>query len=227
MSNPIETIKGTIVEYDETGKMMIQAQYDNVDMYIKRGYHDVEITLIDSRPLSDKQRKMCWALLGEIAEWQGQDRATTKTERTLDFAINELEQNGDKLLSLSKSPMSIVAAFQRYLISFVIRNDIPTKLPLYEYVDDINDYVYQCLINKKCAVCGRPAELHHVDRVGMGQDREEIAHEGMEAMSLCRIHHTEAHSLPDKEFFVKYHFDGGIQLDKTLCKIYKLKVQKP
>ena len=32
--------------------------------------------------------------------------------------------------------------------------------------------------------------------------------------------------MPDAEFFEKYHLDGGIVLDKTLCRIYKLKHRK-
>ena len=70
------------------------------------------------------------------------------------------------------------------------------------------------------------AELHHVDRVGMGRDRTDILHEGMEALPLCREHHAEAHTMPDAEFFEKYHLDGGVVLDKTLCRIYKLKHRK-
>lgn len=225
--NPVETIKGKITGWDESGRMSITAQYDNVELYMRRGYKDVEITLIDARPLSDKQRRMCYALLREIADWQGQDIETTKTERKLDFTINELERNGDKLLSFANAPVSVVRAFQRYLVEFIIVNDIPTKIPLWKYVDDIGDYVYRCLINKKCAVCGKYADLHHIDRVGIGRDREEIIHEGMEAMSLCRVHHTEAHTMGDTEFFKLYHFDGGIKIDRTICKIYNLKIQKP
>lgn len=223
--NPIETIKGKITGWDESGRMTIIAQYDNVGLYLKRGYEDVEITLLDARPLSDKQRRMCYALLREIADWQGQDIETTKTERKLDFTINELERNGDRLLSFANAPMSVVAAFQEYLVQFVLVHDIPTKLPLYEYVSDIGHYIHHCLINKKCAVCGKYADLHHIDRVGMGNDREEIIHEGMEAISLCRAHHTEAHN-DEREFMELHHFDGGVVLDKTLCKIYGLRSKK-
>ena len=94
------------------------------------------------------------------------------------------------------------------------------------YVDDIQDYVYSCLVNKKCAVCGKPADLHHIDHVGTGRDRDEIIHEGMEAMPLCREHYTEAHTIGQKTFEDKYHFDGGIILDKTLCRIYGLKARR-
>ena len=91
------------------------------------------------------------------------------------------------------------------------------------YVDDIGDYVYSCLINRKCAICGRKAELHHVERVGMGRNRDDIIHDGMECLPLCREHHAEAHTMPDDAFFDRYHLEGGIKLDKTLCKIYGLK----
>jgi hypothetical protein len=89
-------------------------------------------------------------------------------------------------------------------------------------VDDIADYVYSCLVNKKCCVCGLHTELHHVDRVGMGRDRTEILHEGMRALPLCREHHREAHDMGEDAFQARYHLSDGIELDKTLCRIYKL-----
>jgi hypothetical protein len=86
-------------------------------------------------------------------------------------------------------------------------------------VDDIQDYVYQCLINKKCAVCGKRADLHHIDAVGMGNDRTEVSHLGREVMSLCRVHHTEMHTIGKADFFQKYHFNSGVLADKTILKI--------
>lgn len=43
---------------------------------------------------------------------------------------------------------------------------------------------------------------------------------------LCREHHTEAHTMSDREFFGRYHLPGGIVLDKTLCRIWHLKAKK-
>jgi hypothetical protein len=229
--NPIERISGKIVDITPNGELTIKAHYDNFDMLVKRKYTDVEIELIDARPLSDKQRRMCWALINEIAEWQGQSKSQTQRDlvneaRKVDFMISELDGNADKLFSLSNAPMSVVAAYQKYLIHFILANDIPTQFPLYKYADDIDDYIYYCLINKRCAVCGCNAELHHIDRVGLGRDRHDIVHEGMECISLCREHHTEIHTKGEKAFFELYHFNGGIELDKTLCRIYKVKAKK-
>jgi len=59
----------------------------------------------------------------------------------------------------------------------------------------------------------------------MGRDREEIIHEGMRVLPLCREHHAEAHQTGQESFNSKWHIESGIVLDKTLCRIYKLKAR--
>lgn len=227
MKTPVDVVKGKIVSVDEHGNVVIHAHYDDWRTLTRRKYGECYVEMIDSRPVSEKQRRMCWALLGEIAEWQGQSRSAAAKDmanlaRKVDFLINELGENAERLFSLSNAPMSLVCAYQRYLVRFVVENDIPTAFPLLQYVDDVTDYVYACLISKKCCVCGRGAELHHVERVGMGRSRKEICHLGMEALPLCRGHHQEAHGMPDGEFFEKYHLAGGIEIDRTIGRIYRL-----
>lgn len=227
MRSPSDIITGEIVNYDERrGVLTICAPYSDYPTLAKREYKHVKVQLIDGRPLSSKQRRSCYAMITEIADYMGEEKAEAKDFLKQRFMAAELEELGDAIFSLSDAPMSLVAAFQRFLARFIVRHDIPTKKPMLDYVDDIGDYIYSCLINKKCAICGRHADLHHVERVGMGRNREEIIHEGMECLPLCREHHTEAHTMPDAEFFEKHHLDGGIKLDKTLCRIYGLKVKK-
>lgn len=226
MKSPIDTVKGRIVDVKENGEITIVAHYDDWFTLTKRGYRECYVEMIDSRPLSDKQRRSCYAMIREIADWMGESKAEAKELLKVEFWTAELWQTADSLFSLSNAPMSVVAAFQRWLARFIVSHDIPTKKSLLSYVDDISDYVYSCLINRKCAICGRKADLHHVDRVGMGRDRTEIVHEGMEVLPLCREHHTQAHSMPDAEFYALHHLDGGIKLDKTLCKIYGLNRRK-
>lgn len=224
MRSPSDIITGEIVNYDERrGVLTICAPYSDYPTLAKREYKTVKVQLIDGRPLSSKQRRSCYAMITEIADYMGEEKAEAKDFLKQRFMAAELEELGDAIFSLSGAPMSLVAAFQRFLARFIVRHDIPTRKPMLDYVDDIGDYIYSCLINKKCAICGRHADLHHVERVGMGRNREEIIHEGMECLPLCREHHTEAHTMPDAEFFERYHIDGGIKLDRTLCRIYKLK----
>lgn len=227
MKSPIDTVKGSIVGYDERRQeVLIRAPYDDWRTMTRREYKSCLVQLVDSRPLSDKQRNMCYALLREIADYTGQGMDPTKEWMKIKFLVDDMEQTADKIFSLSNAPMSLVCAFQRYLIRFILDWDIPCSFPLLEYADDVQDYIYACLMNKKCCICGKHADLHHVDRVGMGRDRTDIIHEGLEVLPLCREHHTQAHTMPDAEFFERYHLPGGIVLDRTLCRIYGLKAKR-
>ena len=214
--------KGKIIDLKEDGTAIIQAQL-SLARLIHQETTECYVEPIDRRPLSDKQRRMCYALIHAISDWSGQESDYLKEYFKISFMAENVDTLADKIFSLSNAPKSLVAAFQRFLIKFIISNDVPTKRPLLEYVDDIDDYVYMCLIHKKCAVCGKKADLHHIDAVGMGNDRTEIQHEGREAISLCREHHTEYHTIGKSAFLEKYHLNGGIKIDKTILKIYGLK----
>ena len=221
-----DVVRGRVVAERPDGTVLIAAPITDRVRFDRQKVREYWVQPIDSRKLSDSQRNMCYALLGFIGEAIGISKESAKDLLKENYAYELIEDLGVKVFSLSDAPMSLAAGFQKFLVRFVIENGIQTTRPLIEYVDDVHDYVYYSLIHKKCAVCGRAAELHHVDRVGMGRDRTDILHEGMEALPLCRAHHAEAHTMPDAEFFEKYHLDGGVTLDKTLCRIYKLKHRK-
>lgn len=229
MSEVIDKIRGNIVGYDErTGEILIRAKYDNFPRMCRREYKQVDIQLIDSRPLSDKQRRSCYAMIREIADWSGDSTESMKGVLKLDFWCGELLQMADTMFSLSNAPMSIVAAFQSWLARFIVRNDIPIRAPhrMLDFVDDVEDYVYACVASKKCPICGKHADLHHVDVIGMGRDRTAIIHEGMEVLPLCREHHTEIHTIGKDSFMAKYHLNSGVIADKTICRLYGLKRRK-
>lgn len=227
MKTPVEVVKGKIVGYDhERQELLIRAPYSDWVTMTARQFKECLVQPMDSRPLSDKQRKACYALMGAIADYAGMSKDRTKELMKLKFLSENMEDMSDRIFSLSNAPMSYVCAFQRFLVQFILEWDIPTDFSLLDMVDDVGDYIYGCLVNKKCVVCGRPADLHHVERVGMGRNRDEIIHEGMEVLPLCREHHIEAHTMPDKDFFERYHLPGGIVADKTICRIYGLRRRK-
>lgn len=226
MANVIDRIKGVITGYDErTGEIIIRAKYADFATMDRRQYRIVDIQLNDSRPLSDKQRRNCYAMLREIARWSGDDERSIKEIMKIDFWCGELLQMADRMFSLSNAPMSIVAAFQSWLARFIVQNDIPTSRPMLEYVDDIPSYVYACLANKKCVICGKRADLHHWENIGMGRDRTEPIHEGVPVLPLCREHHTEVHTIGRETFKDKYHIEP-VPADRTICKLYGLKVSR-
>lgn len=216
--------KGKIIRVDDDGTAFIKTTIDPY-YYEKQGITECYIDWIDSRPLSDKQRRMVYSLINAISEWSGSSPDDIKEAFKMEFWAERVETLADKVFSLSNAPMSLVAAFQKFLIGFILENDVPLKFSLLDYVDDTKDYVYRCLINKKCCICGKRADLHHMEgsTVGMGNNRNEVSHIGRKAISICRIHHTEIHQIGEKDFMKKYHLDGGVEIDKTLAKIYGLK----
>ena len=215
-------LKGKIKEVREDGTAVIVASINTAE-FVRKNIKECYIDYIDSRPLSDKQRKMCYALIKAIADWSGSSTEDIKEAFKLEFWSEHIDTLADKIFSLANAPMSLVAEFQRFLIKFILENDVPVKRPLLEYVDDVDHYVYMCLIHKKCAICGKKADLHHVETIGMGNDRTEVQHEGREAISLCREHHIEMHTIGKQTFFEKYHLNKGVLIDKTILKIYGLR----
>ena len=152
MKTPNDVVQGTITNIDEHGNVTITAHYDDWYTLTKRQYKKCNIQMIDNRPLSDKQRKACYALIGEIADYTGDSKERMKDLLKIQFLADELQNTADSIFSLANAPMSLVCAFQRYLVDFIVGNDIPCRFPLLDYVDDISGYMYSCLINKKCCV---------------------------------------------------------------------------
>ena len=223
-----ERALGHIVDISEGGVATIKATLPNLYHAIDRKYNDVEIILPDGRRISPEQRRKCYALIGEIAEYVNGIRNAetiedTKSMMKWEFILHRMESQERQLFSLSNCDVTTARNFIDYLIEFCVKNDIPMKISPLEYCEDIAKYIIACLHSRKCAVCGNPADIYHCDgdRVGMGNNRDEVHHLGRKALPLCRVHHDEAHH-DEKGFIAKYHLQA-IELDKDLCKRLKLK----
>lgn len=200
-------LKGKLKELREDGTAVIIAQLP-VDLVVRRQVREVYIDMIDSRPLSDKQRRMCYSLQRAIADWSGSSPEEVKEAFKLEFWAERVETLADKIFSLSNAPMSLVAEYQKFLVEFIISNDVPVSFPLREYADDIQAYTYACLIHKKCAVCGRRSDLHIM---------------GDYCISLCREHKQELFDIGEDDFFDRYHLPHGVELDETAKRIYGIR----
>ena len=106
----------------------------------------------DSRARTLDQIRKAWALMGEIAEYQGQGKDDVYREQSTAFSLKHLEILQGELFHLSTATVSTARAFINLLVEIIIEYGIPTKEPLYGLCDDIERYVYACLMNKKCAV---------------------------------------------------------------------------
>ena len=224
-----EHVVGFIVDLLKDGTAVIKAKIPNIEQALRRGFLKVEIILWDGRRISPEQRRKCYALLGEIAEYtDGIRTAETVDEQKrllkMEFMLKRMEATERRMFSLADCDMSTAREFITYLIDFIIANDIPTRVPLIDNSDDIAAYMYACTMHRKCAVCGKAADIHHCEgsRIGAGVDREKVHQLGREVLPLCRVHHTELHAMPESEFITKYHLQK-VKLDEVLCKRLKFK----
>lgn len=217
---------GKVVDIDEAGVATIKATLPNLMHALDRKYDDVEIILPDGRRITPKQRRMIYALLAEVAEYINGVRTAEAVEETkdmlkLNFALERMESMERKLFSLSNVDETTATAFINFIVDFIIKHDVPTKISLLENNDDIAHYIYSCLANKKCCICGRHADLHHVQSVGSQGYRDKINHIGLDALPLCREHHISLHSMGNKEFIEKWHLKP-VKIDKKIAKLYRL-----
>lgn len=95
MKSPIDIVRGRIVDIDKHGIVTIKARYDDWPMLLKREYKECNIQMIDSRPLSDKQRRTCYKLIREISNYTGMGLDPTKEYMKLKFIAEDLQETAD------------------------------------------------------------------------------------------------------------------------------------
>ena len=183
----------------------------------------VGVELVDKRHISADQRKKAYVLISYIAAWWGYTPLEAMKEMLKLMFVGEAETLR-RSFSLSDCDLMTARLFISYLIDFCLLHGVDVGEPLYQLSEDIPRYVWACLMNKRCAVCGRKAELHHVDAVGMGRNRKEICHIGMRALPLCREHHTEIHSIGQEDFLRRYIIEP-VKIDGHIAKVYRLKAR--
>lgn len=211
--------------YDYKGGVAVKTTRPDADNLS----NDVTIVWHDGRSITPEQRRKAWALVGEISAAYGYLSAGDKEQLNADLKrqfllqrIDDLTAEAIKKFSLGDCDQTTARLYITYLIDFVVEHDIPTKEFTAELCEDVGAYVYKCAQHKRCAICRKPADLHHVDRVGMGRNRQDIIHIGMSAITLCRTHHQEAHRIGDARLLEEYHL-SPIKIDQKLAKIYGLK----
>ena len=183
---------------------------------------DVRVLWPDREEITPEQRRKIFAINGEIAAWQGDNPEHTRSALLSKFlltVIGEWQMGTISLASGNGCDKGMASRIIDFLITFCLENDVPTKQPLMELADDLGRYTYAALMNKKCLICGGKADLHHVDAIGMGFNRREKPQLGAMVMPLCRVHHTEYHSIGGTAFDAKYH-TVAVSMDERIAKKY-------
>ena len=179
------------------------------------------LELPDRYKITTPQRKKAYALLQAVCRWSGYTPLETEKTLTkrmfLDASMPTLADD----FSLADCSREVARLYITYLIDFCLLHDIPCGEPMWKLAEDIPRYVYMAAVHKRCAVCGKKAEVHHVDAVGMGRNRKEIIHLGMQILPLCRTHHMECHRIGKKDFLEKYLLEP-VKADERICRVFEL-----
>ncbi len=181
----------------------------------------------DPEAITAEQRRKIFVLCGEIAVWSGHHPEFVRKSMQSDFLRDNLEQLQLTSISLASGggcSKSTARMLIDYLICFMLAFDVPTSEPLQESADDLEQYTYACLIHKKCVICGKKADLHHVDQIGMGYNRKTKPQLEALALPLCREHHGEYHTLGCKTFTDLYHV-APVPIDRKIAETYDLTKQ--
>mgnify|MGYP002523585392 CR=1 FL=1 len=220
-----EIATGKIIGVAVEGAIDIRVPYDNWERFCKREYDEVLVEFPDMRPASNEQKAKAHILMKAISNFSGEDKEKTEFLLKNLFLDKFLTSLNKKYFSLATCDMTTAKDFISMLVDFCIEFGVPLAKPLYELCEDIERYMYQCLMHKTCLICGKHADLHHCEgsTVGMGGDRTTMIHEGLEVMPLCRDHHNECHQHGQKVFNEKYHFQNGYILTAEICKHYGLR----
>ena len=202
----VESVKE---EKDDT-RLMIRIQGKKLkDMFLDKRIKTAEIRFDDGRMISALQRKKAYATIRDISDYTGY--LPEQQKEWLKYL--HIERTGADYISLSDCTMDEARGFINTILEYAIEEGIPLSDLAINRTDDIGKYLYYCIKHKKCCICGRPGEIHHVDTIGMGNDRRKLDDSGHRKMCLCRNHHTIAHSRGMTAFEKMYHVYGIIVKD--------------
>ena len=219
-----EIVTGEIIDMEQDGGVLIRAAVPSLDRAILRDYKTCLCEFTDGRRISPEQRKKIYAIFRDISEYTGYTEVETKEVMKIQFIMNQLESICKEMFSLSNCSMTMAREFLGFLIDFCLAHNIPTRVPLVTQCEDISRYIVACLFHKKCAVCGKRADVHHLhgSRVGYGglKWREKDQH-GAKVIPLCREHHIKCHD-GEEEFLARFHLEG-VEFTREIAKVYKAK----
>ena len=179
------------------------------------------IEIVDPRKARPAQRKLFFALLNDIQTWSGAPMKDFLKD--FFYTTYAIENNGTEI-SLADDTKNSVSDANRLLdivIDFMFEWSVPFKQGHELLPRDENYFLYQCCKHRKCIICGKHADIDHIDEIGSGLNRTHVDHSKRHVIALCRVHHSERHQIGNKQFSSKYHMPlNGIKLDvETLKKI--------
>lgn len=157
-----------------------------------------KVEFLDNRQMSQKQNALSHVLIADVARWSYDEPKWI--ESVLKYYY---EAKSGVYFEHSRATKNEATEWIGFLIEFILKNDIPLE-KRYQYLLENNKWFYYCLKYRKCCICGKHADVCHIEVVGMGRNRKKISHENFTFYAGCRFHHQEEHRIGTKNFLNKY-----------------------
>ena len=189
--------------------------------------------------LSLDQMKMIFALCRDYSEIIGYEPEELRELLKAEFCIkNCVEDFSCSPYKRNAATMKVATEFIQFIIEHALNltgctlkvveghGKNKTVKSAREVVPDIRKYIITCMRNKICCVCGAKLEndtiidLHHSPALGVPKEQDTGKLTGF--MSLCREHHTMAHSMGLKEFENYYHLQPVWLSDNLIIDLKKI-----
>ena len=179
----------------------------------------IDWELADRRKMRVRQRRLFFALINDIVQWSVMPQEYVKDMFYLQYSAYTGKEIS--LADSSKTSVSDVNVLIDLVIDFMFEWNVPFKEGYKQLPREEQYFIYQCCRHRRCLVCGDHADIHHLDTVGMGMNRDHVDHTKKHVMPLCRTHHENYHQLGAEKFAELYHVSvDGIKLDvETLKKL--------
>lgn len=172
-----------------------------------------DVRFADPRRATPQQRALFFALIGDISKW-----SDTPTDYLKDYFYNKYRMatyGGEiSLKDTTESTVSEVSLLLNQVIEFMFEFNVPFEKGYELLPREESYYLFLCIKYRKCILCGKKADIHHVDALGMGSNRTKSKHLKHHFMALCRTHHQEIEQIGRPAFAIKYFVPvDGIKID--------------
>lgn len=184
---------------NDTNKVAELLKYDKMPVKFAMKLDNDQIEENETK-ITESQRKTIFKLIGILSDHFGYTKEEGRNILTEHFC----SEMSVEPFSLSDVEKEIATDFIKCLVEWGLAEGIN----MFDWLrDDIDLAMTISVKYKKCVICGKDGDIHHIDRIGMGNNRKND--EGKRTICLCREHHATLHTIGDKAFSEKYHINLG------------------
>ena len=166
----------------------------------------VDVRIHDPFKITDKQRRKIFALVNDIEAHTGMPRDYLR-EMFADY-VRTLEGYEERL-SLASCSKQQASEIIEVIILWTFEHAIPLNYKTSDLLKEDKSFLYMTVVKRKCAICGKHAELAHRYAIGRGRNRNKMDHYGNKVLGLCSSHHREQHQIGIDSFNKKYHLENS------------------